>query len=116
MLEDGKYTIKFTTPLGEDGGFVLMENGKLIGGDSNYIYDGSYYKKGKAMKARILIDNYTGNKTSIFGPAKYCWLKAVYTEDKDGKGFHGKAVVVDVMPEIPGVEGSRVPISGRMLD
>jgi hypothetical protein len=116
MLKNGKYSIKFKTPIGEDGGFVIMEDGKLVGGDSNYIYDGSYYKKGKATKARILVDNYTGRNTSIFGPAKYVWLKAVYSTTEDGKGFKGKAFVIDVTPDMPGAKGAAVPISGRMLD
>jgi hypothetical protein len=115
-MQEGKYTIKFKTPMGEDGGFIVMEGGKLIGGDSNYIYDGAYYRKDSTMKARILIDNYTGRETSIFGPARYCWLKAVYTEDEDGKGFHGKAFVMDVSPDIPGMVGVAVPIIGRKLE
>ena len=95
---------------------MIMEDGKIVGGDSDYIYDGSYYKKGKAMKARILVDNYSGNTSSLFGPAKYIWLKAVYTEDKDGKGFRGKAFVMSVSPDIPGMKGRMIPISGDILD
>jgi len=116
MLKDGKYKITFKTPVGEGGGFMIMESGKMVGGDSDYIYDGSYYKKGNATKARILIDNYSGRKTSIFGAAKYIWLKAVYSETKDSKGFAGKAFVVDVTPEIPGVEGTMIPLFGKLLD
>lgn len=115
MLE-GKYTIKFKTPLGEDGGFIIMDGGKIVGGDSNYIYTGSYYKKGKALKARILIQNYTGKETSIFGPAEHLWLKAVYADDGTKRGFRGKAVVVDVTPENKKAEGAKVPIYGKLLD
>lgn len=116
MLKNGKYTITFQTPLGDGTGFVIMEDGKMVGGDSDYIYTGSYYEKGAATKARILIDNYSGRKTFIFGEAKYLWLKAVYAETKNADGFKGKAVVVDVTPAIPGIEGTTVPIYGKLLD
>lgn len=116
MLKDGKYTITFKTPMGEGGGFLIMKDGDMVGGDNDYIYDGSYYKKGKAMKARILIDKYSDNPSATFGPARYIWLKAVYTEDADGKGFKGKASVIDVNPDIPELMGKKVPISGRLLD
>jgi len=114
MLE-GTFAVTFITPLGEDGGFVILEDGKVVGGDSNYIYDGAYYKKDEKMQARLLLNNYTGRATSIFGKTKYCWMKVTYVEDEDGAGFKGEGLVVDILPDMPGIVGAKVGIVGRRL-
>lgn len=112
----GKYTIQFVTPAGKSVGFVIAKDGEMIGGDSNYIYDGAYYKRKGKTQARILISSYSGVTTSTFGPAKYFWLKATYRETNDGRAFGGKGVVINCMPDIPGVVGSYVSISGKRLE
>jgi len=112
----GKYTIQFITSNGKAKGFLIAKGSNLVGGDSNYIYDGSQYKRKGKFQARILIRNYSGDLTLAFGPTKYFWFKATYRETDDGCAFDGKGIVINCTPDVPGVIGSIVSISGKRLE
>jgi hypothetical protein len=46
MLRNGSYSAWFRTPQGEGTGVVVLNDGKMIGGDTVIAYTGSYVEEG----------------------------------------------------------------------
>ena len=51
MLENGRYSAWFRTPLGEGTGVVLLKDGAITGGDTVLEYTGSYNQDGDVFTA-----------------------------------------------------------------
>lgn len=55
MINPGKYSVWFKTPVGEGAGVVEFgPDGKLGGGDTTFSYTGSWTQEGSRFKAAIL--------------------------------------------------------------
>jgi hypothetical protein len=67
MLRNGRYSAWFRTPLGEGTGVVLLNNGKMIGGDTVIAYTGSYVEEGDTFTASITTERHTLGQPSVFG-------------------------------------------------
>lgn len=52
------------------GGVAVFETGRVIGGDSQYTYVGTFSVSGGEVSARIEVNNYFGPGYSVFGPLK----------------------------------------------
>ena len=66
MLKNGKYSAWFRTSLGEGMGVVMLQDGKLTGGDTVIAYTGSYSQTGDEFTADIAIHRHSG-QLSVFG-------------------------------------------------
>ncbi len=67
MLE-GLWTIEFVSNLGTQGaGVVILESGRILGGDSSYYYRGTFEVKNKTVEAQMEGSHYSGEAHSIFG-------------------------------------------------
>jgi hypothetical protein len=68
-MTNGIYYIIFKSYLGIIGdGLVVVDNGKVHGGDSRYLYRGTYKVDGTSIKAEIQVSYYRGTLKSVFGP------------------------------------------------
>jgi hypothetical protein len=67
MLENGKYSAWFRTPLGEGTGVVMFKDGAITGGDSILAYTGSYSQDGNVFTADIATSRHTPGQLSVFG-------------------------------------------------
>ena len=67
MLENGKYSVWFRTPLGEGTGVVLLRDGELTGGDTVLAYTGSYDQDGNAFSVNIATRRHSPGQLSVFG-------------------------------------------------
>jgi hypothetical protein len=67
MLENGKYSAWFRTPLGEGTGVVTLNDGKVTGGDTVIAYTGSYNQVGDEFTAEISTKRHTSGQLSVFG-------------------------------------------------
>ncbi len=67
MLENGKYSAWFRTPLGEGTGIVVLEDGNVSGGDTVIAYSGTYKQHGDEFTADIAIKRHTAGQLSVFG-------------------------------------------------
>ncbi len=73
MTEHGLWSMEFLDRRGEvvSGGIAVLENGKLLGGDSAYYYAGTYsLASDRKVRARLSIKHFAGAGHSIFGPMK----------------------------------------------
>lgn len=68
-ISPGTYKVEFTTPLGRGFGVVVVEGGKVRGGDSGMLYVGSYQETGDEFSAKIEISRHsnTGAESSVLG-------------------------------------------------
>jgi hypothetical protein len=70
MLE-GLWTVDFISNLGEQGaGVIVFKGNQILGGDSAYLYSGSYTSGGNDVKGKIVVKHYAGIPYSIFGNLK----------------------------------------------
>lgn len=67
MLENGKYSTWFRTPLGEGTGVVLLRDGEITGGDTVLAYKGTYSQDGDAFTVDIATKRHTPGQSSVFG-------------------------------------------------
>ena len=58
-MDDGLYKIGFRTRLGSGYGGVVLQGGRIIGGDSSSFYVGSYVIHGVRFKASLQLDRHT---------------------------------------------------------
>ncbi|MGD9158936.1 MAG: hypothetical protein PVG39_11055 [Desulfobacteraceae bacterium] len=67
-MDDGIYSIIFKSSIGElGGGLVVIDEGKIHGGNVKYIIKGFYNKKGNAIESQIKVEHYQGPLDSVFG-------------------------------------------------
>jgi hypothetical protein len=65
----GIYYIIFKSHLGIMGdGLVVVDDGKVHGGDFRYLYRGTYKVDGTSLRAEIQVSYYRGTLKSVFGP------------------------------------------------
>ena len=67
MLRNGSYSAWFRTPQGEGTGIVVLNDGKMIGGDTVIAYTGSYVEEGDKFTASITTERHTQGQPSVFG-------------------------------------------------
>jgi hypothetical protein len=67
MLRNGSYSAWFRTPQGEGTGVVVLNDGKMIGGDTVIAYTGSYVEEGDKFTASITTERHTQGQPSVFG-------------------------------------------------
>ena len=67
MLENGKYSAWFRTPLGEGTGVVLLKDGLITGGDTVLAYTGSFSQDGDTFTVDIATKRHTPGQLSVFG-------------------------------------------------
>ncbi|HAC01399.1 hypothetical protein [Brevundimonas diminuta] len=58
-MDDGLYRIGFRTRLGTGYGVVVLQNGRIAGGDSSSFYTGSYTVQGARFTATLQLDRHT---------------------------------------------------------
>ena len=76
MAIEQLWSLEFVSGLGsEGGGVVVLEKGKVIGGDNNYFYIGSYNLNNNKFNATIDIKHYHGSHNPIFGKSDELIIK-----------------------------------------
>jgi hypothetical protein len=66
MLE-GFWIVQYEGIQGNDGGVVIFSKGYVLGGDSGYIYTGTYTTNGDAVSARVSVRNFAPQITNVLG-------------------------------------------------
>ena len=76
MALEQLWSVEFVSELSsEGGGVVILENGKMLGGNDNYFYIGSYDLKNNKFNATIDVKHYHGKCNPIFGRQEEFILK-----------------------------------------
>ena len=68
-IENGLYKLQFHSLIGAGAGVVMLQDGKLWGGDSGLYYVGSYDLKDGAILAQVRTNRHSnlGQVQSVFG-------------------------------------------------
>jgi hypothetical protein len=67
MLRNGSYSAWFRTQQGEGTGVVVLNDGKISGGDNVSAYSGSYVVDGDKFTASLASRRHTQGQPSVFG-------------------------------------------------
>jgi len=63
---DGLWTIEFSSSTGFGTGVVVFANGKILGGDAQYHYTGTYSEAGPRLMGEVVVRHYTGPLSNVF--------------------------------------------------
>lgn len=84
MAIEQLWSLEYVSGLSDEGGGVIvLENGRIIGGDNNYFYIGSYDLKNNKFNATIDVKHYSGSYNPIFGNMDELILKLDGKYDED---------------------------------
>jgi hypothetical protein len=67
MLRNGSYSVWFRTPQAEGTGIVVLNDGKLTGGDTALACTGTYFQNGDRFSASVRTRRHTPGQPSVFG-------------------------------------------------
>ena len=106
-MKPGIYLATFQSSLGHFGsGIVVIENGKIHGGDTGYVYTGTYKENIPNASATIAVKNFDPQQPSVFGMLNHCHLTLVGTVS--GSSFSMAGSIMQ-QPD------QRIAISGRLI-
>lgn len=66
-MTDGLWSVQFQGPQGNAGGVVVLNGGRVLGGDSGFTYVGSYELTSETLRAKITVKNFDPSVPNIFG-------------------------------------------------
>jgi len=65
---NGLWTIEFISTMNRFGaGVLVLDNGRLLGGDNGYYYLGNYEVKDNNIQGKVAITRFNKNIISVFG-------------------------------------------------
>ena len=68
-MVEALWSVLFMSGLQSVGaGVVVLETGRIFGGDSNYYYVGSYMLSGSTINAKIEVVHFFGPQSTVLGP------------------------------------------------
>ena len=97
-MKQGLYKVLFQTPLGYGAGVVVLENGRIRGGDFAMYYTGTYSLKNGVFEANVSINPHTSvpSSVSVLGTTKAdLKLQGNYSSDS--------ASATGTSPQAPGI-------------
>ena len=66
---DGVYSAHFLSNVDQYGeGIIVVDNGKIHGGDLDHVYIGHYSLVNNGFSATLDVSNHSGNFSSVLGP------------------------------------------------
>jgi hypothetical protein len=66
-MVEGFWIVQYQGIQGNAGGVVLFLNGHVLGGDSGYIYTGTYKTTGNTLSARVVVRNFAPEIPNVLG-------------------------------------------------
>ena len=71
-MVEGFWIVQFEGVQGNGGGVVFFIKGRVFGGDSGFVYTGTYQTDDKSISARVQVRNFLPEVLSVFGiPGDY---------------------------------------------
>jgi hypothetical protein len=67
---DALWSVEFRSSTQTGAGVVVLNQGRILGGDAQYFYVGSYRLEGAIAKATFTIQHYAGAAHTVFGNAQ----------------------------------------------
>jgi hypothetical protein len=66
-MVEGFWIVQFEGVQGNGGGVVIFLKGHVLGGDSGFIYTGTYETDEKTLSGRVLVHNFLPGVPSVLG-------------------------------------------------
>ncbi|GAW33461.1 hypothetical protein RA2_00498 [Roseovarius sp. A-2] len=85
---DGTYTVQFKSAQDWGAGVITLKDLQLTGGDSGYIFTGSFREVGSRLAGTVKVEQHVAGYPSIFGHS----VGQVFDLDLDGQ-FDGDVVL-----------------------
>ena len=70
MSIEALYSVEFGDAQAINGGVVVLETGRIFGGDSQYYYIGEYEASNGRIQGTVSVNHYSGPPATIFGTAE----------------------------------------------
>lgn len=98
-MQDGLYKVAFQTPLATGAGVLLLQKGRIWGGDSGFYFSGTYKLNGDQFTGSISANRHT----AVTG------MVSVFGQDKNDISFSGiskgkSADVTATSAQVPGIK------------
>lgn len=102
MLPNGLYSITFRAgPAGPQGsGVIVLQDGRILGGDSSLLYDGTYNQKDGKFTATVKTSRHSFAMPSMFGLDDATLSFAGTAMKNGGVSFGASPQVPDVTLEV----------------
>jgi hypothetical protein len=67
-MQNGIYRVTFRSAQDQGKGIIVCKDGQITGGDSGFIYNGSYQSHNNHFQAKLHVQKDNPTFTSLFGP------------------------------------------------
>ncbi len=74
MSIEALWSMQFASPENIGAGVVVLQTGRIFGGDGRYYYLGQYQLQGRTLRARVDVHHYSGEPYSVFGKLQHFTL------------------------------------------
>ena len=68
---EGFWTVRFKGMQGVGAGVITLIGGQLFGGDSGFLYTGTYSQTGEGMQARVHVKSYVPGVPNVMGREEF---------------------------------------------
>jgi hypothetical protein len=68
---EGFWTVQFTGVQGWGAGVATFANGQVFGGDSGYMYVGTYTQQGNTVNAKVHVKPHVAGAVNVMGRAEF---------------------------------------------
>ena len=85
------FTVHFAGPSAPGDGVVVLMNGHIFGGDSGYIYIGTYSEDGNRLSASVQVQQFVPGFANVFGG--FGSLRIVLNGTRNGDAIEGSGSI-----------------------
>ncbi len=79
---NGIWAVTFSSHILEFSGVLVLENGRALGGDANYIYSGQYKFQNGNIASKVRVKKYNKSLKTILPMEYIADLKGNYTDNE----------------------------------
>lgn len=91
-MVEGFWIVQYEGVAGNGGGVVMFMNSRVLGGDTGYVYTGTYKSDGNNVRARVNVRNFLPQVPSVLGYVGDFELQIAATVN--GQNMRGTASLV----------------------
>ncbi len=66
-MVEGFWIVQYEGVAGNGGGVVLFMRGRVLGGDTGYVYTGTYEERGDELRAQVAVRNFLPEIVNVAG-------------------------------------------------
>lgn len=90
-MQNGLYIASFRTPLDDAKGVIIVQDSRVLGGDSGMYYVGSVSGPETELQVKMVVTNHDPSRLSVFGEFDKFALTLAGKREGDAYVFQGRA-------------------------